>query len=283
MRSTKMTALFLAVAMFVPAAGAYAQVDFSGLWQYRHHEDQTERGPGALPGDFLQVPINDAARFRGDTADATLYALPEWQCRPHGSTNIWRSVHPVRIYNDTDSKTGLTTAIHVNFHDLIDRMIYLDGRPHPPEDAAHTWAGFSTGKWEGDMLTVETTHLKEYILRRNGLPLSDLVHMTEHLMRHGDVLTVVQIVYDPIFLTEPFIQSTDFQLDPHLEGDPPHLCEIEEESERPRDAVAHRLPGVSHDHEDYAKRFNIPVAATKGGAETMYPDYRKKMKQGGTQ
>jgi len=36
----------------------------------------------------------------------------------------------------------------------------MDGRPHPPEYAAHTWQGFSTGKWDGDVLTVTTTHLK---------------------------------------------------------------------------------------------------------------------------
>jgi len=41
------------------------------------------------------------------------------------------------------------------------RMIWMDGRPHPPEYAAHTWPGFSTGEWEGAMLTVHTTHIKE--------------------------------------------------------------------------------------------------------------------------
>ncbi len=28
----------------------------------------------------------------------------------------------------------------------------MDGRPHPPEWAADTWQGFSTGEWVGDML-----------------------------------------------------------------------------------------------------------------------------------
>src|SRR3712207_8044652 len=40
------------------------------------------------------------------------------------------------------------------------RTIWMDGRSHPPANALHTWEGFSTGRWDGDVLTVETTHLK---------------------------------------------------------------------------------------------------------------------------
>ena len=39
---------------------------------------------------------------------------------------------------------------------LPHRTIYMDGRPHPSENAPHTWQGFSTGEWEGDMLKVTT-------------------------------------------------------------------------------------------------------------------------------
>ena len=123
-----------------------------------------------------------------------------------------------------------------------DRSRDLDGwTSHPSEDAAHTWAGFSTGKWEGDILTVTTTHLKEYILKRNGVPHSDRATMIEHFMRHGDFLTIVQIVTDPIYYEEPFIQSTDFALDLHG-TEAPVLCEIGEETDHPRGWVPHRSP-----------------------------------------
>ena len=56
---------------------------------------------------------------------------------------------------------------------LPTRTIYMDGRPHPSKNAPHTWQGFSTGEWEGDMLKVTTDHLKEGWLRRNGLPRSE--------------------------------------------------------------------------------------------------------------
>ena len=43
----------------------------------------------------------------------------------------------------------------------------------PPAEAPHSWAGFSTGSYDGNMLTIRTTHLKSYYYRRNGVPASD--------------------------------------------------------------------------------------------------------------
>jgi hypothetical protein len=277
-RLARLVGLTLFVSSSLLSVPAFAQVDFSGTWGQRYYEDQEERAPGGELGDYTGLPINDAARLRADSWDAALYGLPEWQCRPHSAMYMWRSVHPVRIWKELEPITGEVIAIHANFQDLIERVVYMDGRPHPPEEAPHTWSGFSTGRWEGDMLTVNTTHLKEYIIRRDGVPVSDRATMSEHWMRHGDYLTIVQIISDPVYLTEPFIQSTDFVLDPRI-VDAPELCEIEEEADHPKGWVPHRLPGTVHDNEDFAKKHGLPVEAVKGGAETMYPDYRSKLKQ----
>ena len=51
--------------------------------------------------------------------------------------------------------------------------------------------GGSTGKWEGDMLTITTTHLKMGWIRRNGIPRSDKATVTEHLVRHGIAFATV--------------------------------------------------------------------------------------------
>jgi hypothetical protein len=61
------------------AAPAFAQVDLVGEWGQRQHEDQPERGPGPELGDYLGLPINDAARAKADAWDASLLTLPEWQ------------------------------------------------------------------------------------------------------------------------------------------------------------------------------------------------------------
>ena len=81
------------------------------------------------------------------------------------------------------------------------------------------------------MLTVTVTHLKEGYLRRNGLPRSDKATLTEHWIRNGDYLTVVTIVQDPVYLTEPFIRTTDYELNLSQQV-PPYPCGVVQEIDR---------------------------------------------------
>jgi hypothetical protein len=115
------------------------------------------------------------------------------------------------------------------------------------------------------------------MLRRDGVPASDRTTMIEHWVRNGDFLTIAQIVTDPVYLTEPFVQSTDFALDTHIR-DAPELCEVEEETDHPTGWVPHRMPGTTTDSEQFAKKHNVPFEAVRGGAEGTYPEYRKKLK-----
>src|SRR5881396_1363181 len=69
------------VLVLIASAPVAAQVDFSGEWAPRFHEDQPERVPGPELGDYLGLPINDAARLRADTWEASIQTLPEWQCQ----------------------------------------------------------------------------------------------------------------------------------------------------------------------------------------------------------
>jgi len=267
---------WLAWAAVVMLSPAFAQVDFSGEWAPRFYEDAPERGPGPELGDYLGIPINDADRMRGDTWSASLITLPEWQCRPHPADYIWRGPSNLRIWKEVDPVTRQITAFHAEWLRSIDRPIYLDGRPHPPEFAGHTWAGFSTAKWDGDVLTVSVTHLKEGFVRRNGLARSEKAKLTEHWIRHGDWLTVVTYVEDPVYLSEPFVRSTDYELDVHQQI-PPYPCEVVREIERPKGAVPHLLPGTNQFVKEFGERYGVPYEATRGGAETMYPEYRKKL------
>jgi len=155
----------------------------------------------------------------------------------------------------------------------------MDGRPHPGDAALHTWMGFSTGKWDGGILTVYTTHIKRGWLRRNGLRHSDQATLIEHFIRHGDHMTHVSIVTDPVTLTEPMIRSQDFLLRGQNGEGWLYPCEAVVEIERPRGAVPHYLPGANPFLHEFADKFHIPVEAALGGAETAYPEYQSKIKQ----
>lgn len=271
-----MFAVLLLVCVFAASAPAFAQVDFTGEWAPRFYEDQPERVAGPELGDYLGLPITDAARMRADTWNAAIQTLPEWQCRPHSADYIWRGPSNLHIRKEVDPVTREITAFHAEWLRSVDNIYYLDGRPHPSPSAAHTWGGFATAKWEGNMLTVTVTHLKEGYVRRNGVPRSDLATVTEHWIRHGNWLTVVTIVNDPVYLSEPFIRSTDYELDEH-QLVPPYPCDVVEEVDRPKGVVPSFLPDSNPSLHDFAAARNLPFEATRGGAETMYPEYRKKL------
>src|SRR5262249_52589646 len=196
---------------------------------------------------------------------------------------IHRGPLQMRIWEERDEITHQLIAIHeyINTYEQS-RTIWMDGRPHPSEYAPHTWMGFSTGVWEGDMLTVTTTHIKQGWHRRNGLPSSDEITLTEHFIRHGDHLTHVTIVNDPIYLTEPLVKSQDFILNTNLLLPTAVLypCEyVDEAPGRPQGTVPAYDPTMNPFLHEFADRWKIPVEAALGGAETMYPEYRARLKK----
>jgi hypothetical protein len=273
--ATLRLSMLLAAVVAVPA---FSQVDFSGEWSPLYHEDAPERLPGPELGDYTELPINAAARMRADSWDADRISVVEqYQCRPHGSDYSMRGLGNLRVWKEIDQTTQKIIAFHT--HMLAwdsERTIYMDGRQHPPEYAAHTWQGFSTGVWESNMLTITTTHLKENYIRRNGVPRSDQAIVTEHWTRHGDYLAVTTVIDDPVFLTEPLVRSDNWFLDPGQ-----HIgifgCEYAAELPRPEGTVPHHLPGTNPFLKEFAAWYGLPYEATRGGAETLYPEYRSKL------
>lgn len=257
---------------------AFAQIDLSGVWAPIFHEDQPERIPGPDIGDYAGLPITDAARTRALSWDASLLTLPEHQCKPHPSTYGFRGVGNLRMWADQDAATQQVIKIntHIQWQEQH-RDIWMDGRPHPPEYSAHTWQGFSTGRWEGDTLVVSTTHLKAGWMRRNGLALSDRATMEDRFYRHGDLLTHVYIISDPVYLSEPLVKTNGFRLALNGRIDP-YPCESVVEVPRDKGVVPHHLLGANHAAEEFAAKNGVPVEAALGGADTALPEFAQKMK-----
>lgn len=272
--------LALAV-LLLSAAPALAQVDVTGSFNTIFHEDQPERVPGPAIGDYLGLPINDAARAYADAWSPTRLTVPEHQCRAHSAPYILRGPLNMRIYDDRDPQTQAITAIHIDLSNFQQkRVVWMDGRPHPSPLAEHTWMGFSTGSWDGDTLVVKTTHIKQMWHRRNGLPQSDKVTLTERFTLHGDVLTHVTYLEDPIYLTEPLLKTTNMRRNPRPL--PPaqliYPCQsVVELADQPRGAVPHYLPGANPFLKEFSEESRIPEAATRGGAATMYPEFLRSL------
>jgi hypothetical protein len=154
----------------------------------------------------------------------------------------------------------------------------MDGRPEPSKYAEHTRGGYTIGKWEGNTLVARTTHMKAGFLRKNGPPSSDQATMTSRFYRHGDILTVLVVVEDPIYLAEPHIISKSFQLSaaPMSPIGPP--CVSTFEGRPAGESVPHFVPEKNPFVDELTKMFGLPRDVVLGRRETLYPEYRKTIK-----
>ena len=277
-----MVALPFMARVSAQGGGGGGSLDISGEWAGLFQEEQPERVAGPELGDYTGLPINDAARLHADTWSASRLTLPEEQCMPHPATYALRGPMNIRIWKEVDPITQDVIAIRTHGSWMApERTWYLDNRPHPPAYAAHTWQGFTTARYEFGGITTLTTHLKEGWVRRNGVHHSDEATMVEHWFRHGEYLTVMTIVTDPVYLTEPMVKSTNFRwtVGQNVGSYPCNGFEIVVEVPRPAGVIPSHLPGTNEDIKEYSKTYNIPFQATRGGAETMYPEFQEKLKQ----
>jgi glyoxylase-like metal-dependent hydrolase (beta-lactamase superfamily II) len=294
----------LAVACAALASTALAQNDVAGDWDqagggiFGFQEEFLDRGGGPDLGDYAGLPINDALRYKASLYSPSWLTVPEHQCLPHPGTYAYRSPGGLSIVREFDPVTQRLVAYHFYGTYGLARTVWMDGRPHPPANARHTYEGFSTGRWEGNRLAIETTHLKAGFLRRNGIAHSDRARMLEYFVRHDDYLTLVTAVDDPVYLDEPFVRSTDFRVDPRAntrlaefggfanggdsEGfgasDVFYKCGPSEEIALERGAVPSYMPGANENLDMFAKRHNVPLDAALGGSATMYPEYAARLR-----
>ena len=272
-------AMLLSVPAFAQPARPQNPPDISGEWRLESNEDPGQLGALGQPplGDYLGIPFNDAGRLRAETSAESIWGTPEYQCRPHSAPHQWRGLGGARILKEQDPLTRDVRAYHIQFMRSLDWPIYMDGRPHPPAYAPHSWTGFSTGEWVGNTLKVTTTHLKDGYLKRGGPQTTDMYTMTDYITRHGDILTIITVVDDPIYLDEPYVQSTTYVSDPTASV-PLETCNASSFAENggtDRHHVPHFLPGQNTALTEWLKVEDwVPVEPTRGGVKTLYPEYR---------
>jgi len=88
------------------------------------------------------------------------------------------------------------------------RVIYTDGRPLPV-DPQPSWLGYSTAKWEGDTLVVQTNGLKDdTYLDYLGSTMTSGGKMTERFRRinYGN-LEIEITIDDPKAYTKPWTMT----------------------------------------------------------------------------
>lgn len=278
-REKMLTGVLVAVLVLLCPLPAAAQFDLAGRWSASRHEDFVHRIPGPELGDYTGLPVNEAARLKARTWDASILSQPEQQARPHPAQYSMRGPANLRFDEIVDPITYRVIAYQIiGLFGNADRTIWMDGRPHPSASALHTWDGFSTGEWVGQTLKVTTTHMKAAFIQRNGVPASAHSRMTEYIVRHGDLLLNFTMVEDPIYLEEPFVRTTTFVGNPVRVIAPPSVMEIVDEVAGREAGYVPHFPLGTH-HTEFAERFGLPYEATQGGSETLYPEYVQTLQQ----
>ena len=182
--------------------------DFSGMWGW-----ETRANCGARCNDF-QIPrefMNIAANFKGDlpyqpgVADlvkqrtAAQDTDPNVHCMPRGAARIWTDDYYKRIFQ-VPGRVIILTERNMQY-----RQIFTDGRPQL-DDPNPTWNGYSTAKWDGDTLVVQTNGFKDDLwLDANGHPFSNSGRLTEKIRRPSYGMLEVEMTFeDPKYYTAPW-------------------------------------------------------------------------------
>ncbi len=224
-----------------------AQADLAGMWAQRFHEELPERGAGPEIGDYAGLPVNDAARLRADSWDAAKWTIPERQCEPHPADYAPRGPASLRIGRTVDpiSQDVVSWDRRRHVESLVPLRSTWTAARARRSTRCTAGRGFSTGEWDGDMLKVTTTHLKEGWVRRNGLPRSDRATVIEYFIRNEDYLTLATVVVDPVYLTEPLVRTSDWVHDPGVQLSPFSCIPADRDRAAARRGAA---PSTGHEH-----------------------------------
>ena len=221
---------YRAEAESLPAAvasfGATSTPDFSGVYYpYRRgaaggggaQANQPSDGPPAPP--TRTAPTSDGSLGRRpNEPELTPEYMAKWEviaeslisgsyeydnianCLPPGMPSMMSMPYGMEVMQNDRKITFFGE------HQDALRRVYLDGR-EPSESVLNdpTYAGYSTGQWEGDTLVVETVALttNSYITGKN--PHSDRMTVHERIrFTEPGILENRVIVHDPVALTEPW-------------------------------------------------------------------------------
>ena len=233
-----------------------------------------------VPVDYVALPLNDEARARALSYSESQLGMVERQCEGWSASYLLTGPFGMKIWSEFDPIKGSIVSYTIGaWEDKLPLVIWMDGRLHPSKYAERTRGGFTTGRWEGNTLVTVTTHMKEGFIRKNGPPSSDLATMTLRFYRHRDVLMLLGIIEDPVYLAEPVVWSRNFELSPTQLAPVPAPCITTFEGTAGTE-VPHYLWGKKPQAfmDELTRKYGIPREAVLGFPETLYPEYRQKMK-----
>ncbi len=116
--------------------------------------------PGGFDGFFrAQLGFTEKGQSAQATYDELSYENPESTCvgRPTPGMIVSTTLYPLEIQIDEEQQT---IVIRTEYFDE-ERTVYMDGRGHS-EGSERIVTGHSIGRWDGDVLVVDTRNFADH-------------------------------------------------------------------------------------------------------------------------
>lgn len=167
--------------------------DASTLPSGRHMANLGVDMPGGLPYQPWLVPIVKERTENLAIHDPHIRCLPDSFIRAYGLPHMLKFVHKPDL------------LIVLNEMNAGYRQVFTDARPLP-EDPAPAWQGYSSARWEGDTLVVDTIGFRDdNWIDWNGSVVTEAAKVREEITRPSFGHLVVKItVDDPKAYTKPW-------------------------------------------------------------------------------
>ena len=208
----------------VPKA-ADGKPDLTGLWQRARGTNRpTQRTGGAglamgpnladfmRPGETIPPLLPPYDKLHQERQANFMADRPSSRCLPHSIPDQMLIGVPMKIVQNP----GLTLILYEEFARF--RQIFTDGRAYPP-DMSPAWFGYSIGRWDGDVLVVDSKGFNDLTwLDDAGHPHSDALHTVERFRRQDFGHMEIQLtIDDPKAYTKPWTLTMQFQIMPDTE------------------------------------------------------------------
>ena len=149
--------------------------------------------PGGLPYQPWLVPIVKQRTENLAKDDPHIRCLPDNFLRAYGLPHLLKFVHTPNL------------LVVLNEMNAGYRQVFTDGRPLP-EDPTPSWQGYSSGKWSGDALVIDTIGVRDDTwIDWNGSVLTQAAKVREQIRRPDFGHLEIQVtVDDPKAYTKPW-------------------------------------------------------------------------------
>ena len=218
---------------------AAAPFDLTGVWVSVVTEDWRWRMIVPKKGDYSGVPLTAEGKKVADAWEPAKMASDG--CKPFGAPALMRVPGRLRIAWENDTTLKIETDAGQQT-----RLLRFE-KDEKLAKSPRSWQGYSAAEWDRIIspggqgvslqpaaprvgsLKVMTSNVRAGYLRKNGVPYSENVGMTEYFDRLSafgtEWMTVLTILDDPQYLDQPFITSSHFKKEADASKWMPSPCE----------------------------------------------------------